>query len=183
MKPMLQMSTAAQWLPGARLVGDGAISAMRVHTDTRSVEPGDPFLALKGEKFDANTMLHEACKQGAAGLICHAGLAAESYPAGVPRIEVADISGTSICPLARVMRRELRARGVEHLKVVYSKEIPLEVEAAGNPCLDSCDYDCPKRDSSWSSPRPAPGSISYVTAVFGFIIAAEVVKDLLAQPE
>ena len=99
------------------------------------------------------------------------------------RIEVADISGTSICPLARVMRRELRARGVEHLKVVYSKEIPLEVEAAGNPCLDSCDYDCPKRDSSWSSPRPAPGSISYVTAVFGFIIAAEVVKDLLAQPE
>ena len=99
------------------------------------------------------------------------------------RIEVADISGTSICPLARVMRRELRARGVEHLKVVYSKEIPLEVEAAGNPCLDGCGYDCPKRDSSWSSPRPAPGSISYVTAVFGFIIAAEVVKDLLAQPE
>jgi UDP-N-acetylmuramoyl-tripeptide--D-alanyl-D-alanine ligase len=90
MKPMLQMSTAVQWLPGARLVGDGAISVMRVHTDTRSVEPGDLFLALKGEKFDANTMLHEASKQGAAGLICHAGLAAASYPAGVPRIEVAD---------------------------------------------------------------------------------------------
>jgi UDP-N-acetylmuramoyl-tripeptide--D-alanyl-D-alanine ligase len=90
MKPMMQMKVAAQWLPGANLVGDGEVGVTRVHTDTRSVEPDDLFLALKGEKFDANTMLHEACKQGAAGLICHAGLAADSYPAGIPRIEVAD---------------------------------------------------------------------------------------------
>ena len=90
MKPMMQMKTAAKWLTGARLVGDGEVSVLRVHTDTRSVEPGDLFLALKGEKFDANTLLHEAAKQGAVVLICHAGLAAESYPAGIPRIEVAD---------------------------------------------------------------------------------------------
>ncbi len=90
MTPMMQMKAAAQWLTGANLVGDGEVNVRRVHTDTRSVEPGDLFLALKGEKFDANSMLHEACAQGAAGLICHAGLAAESYPAGIPRIEVAD---------------------------------------------------------------------------------------------
>ena len=54
MKPMMQMKTAAKWLTGARLVGDGEVSVLRVHTDTRSVEPGDLFLALKGEKFDAN---------------------------------------------------------------------------------------------------------------------------------
>ena len=90
MKPMMQMQTAAQWLPGARLMGDGETCVLRVHTDTRSVEPGDLFLALKGEKFDANIMLHEASKKGAAGLICHAGLSVESYPAGIPRIEVAD---------------------------------------------------------------------------------------------
>ena len=90
MTPMMQMKAAVQWLPVASLVGDGEVNVRRVHTDTRSVEPGDLFLALKGEKFDANSMLHEARKQGAAGLICHAGLAAESYPAGIPRIEVAD---------------------------------------------------------------------------------------------
>jgi UDP-N-acetylmuramoyl-tripeptide--D-alanyl-D-alanine ligase len=90
MTPMMQLQDALPWLPGARLVGDGAASVLRVHTDTRSVEPGDVFLALKGEKFDANTLLHQACAQGAAALICHAGLAAERYPAGIPRIEVAD---------------------------------------------------------------------------------------------
>ena len=90
MKPMMQLKDALQWLPGARLVGDGETRVLRVHTDTRSVEQGDLFLALKGEKFDANSMLHAARKQGAAGLICNAGLGAESYPAGIPRIEVAD---------------------------------------------------------------------------------------------
>ncbi len=90
MKPMMPLHTALQWLPGATLVGDGATAVLRVHTDTRSVEQGDLFLALKGETFDANSLLHQACAQGAAALICHAGLPAESYPVGIPRIEVAD---------------------------------------------------------------------------------------------
>ena len=79
-----------QWLSGATLVGDGGAAVLRVHTDTRSVERGDLFLALKGEKFDANHMLHQACAQGASALVCHAGLPADSYPAGIPRIEVAN---------------------------------------------------------------------------------------------
>lgn len=90
MKTMMSLNTAAAWLDGARLVGDGDTHVLRVHTDTRSVEPGDLFLALQGEKFDANQLLHEACARGAVALICHAGLAAERYPAGIPRIELAD---------------------------------------------------------------------------------------------
>jgi UDP-N-acetylmuramoyl-tripeptide--D-alanyl-D-alanine ligase len=88
MKPMMQLQTALPWLSGATLVGEGSVNVLRVHTDTRSVENGDLFLALKGEKFDANSMLHQAAAQGAAALICHAGLPADSYPAGIPRIEV-----------------------------------------------------------------------------------------------
>ena len=90
MTAMMQLQTAVPWLQGARLVGDGATAVMRVHTDTRSIEPGDLFIALQGKKFDANSMLHEACARGAVALICHAGLDADSYPEGVPRIEVAD---------------------------------------------------------------------------------------------
>jgi UDP-N-acetylmuramoyl-tripeptide--D-alanyl-D-alanine ligase len=90
MNAMMQLQTALPWLHGATLVGDGSVDVVRVHTDTRTIEPGDLFLALQGEKFDANTMLHEACKAGASALICHAGLDPAHYPAGVPRIEVAD---------------------------------------------------------------------------------------------
>ena len=81
-------------------------------------------------------------------------------------LEVADIYKTSVCPLAKVMRRELKKRGVEKLKVVYSKEEPLTpfggVEAKENE----------KR-------RATPGSVSFVPSVAGLIIASEVVKDLI----
>ena len=90
MTAMMHLQSALPWLSAATLVGDARTEVLRVHTDTRTVEPGDLFLALKGEKFDANAMLHQACKQGASALICHAGLPTESYPAGIPRIEVPD---------------------------------------------------------------------------------------------
>ena len=105
MKPMMTLQTAVQWLPGATLVGEGATSVQRVHTDTRSVEPGDLFLALKGEKFDANSMLHQAAAQGATALICHAGMPADSYPAGIPRIEVPD-THTALSQLAAGWRAQ-----------------------------------------------------------------------------
>ena len=76
------------------------------------------------------------------------------------RFEVADISKTSVCPLAKVMRRELRNRGINHLKVVYSKEEPV-------------------RRSTPSERKPVPGSVAFVPSVAGLIIAAEVVKDLI----
>lgn len=79
---------------------------------------------------------------------------------------VADIAATAVCPLARVMRVELRKRGIRHLKVVYSEEIPKKPRMEGDP----------------TKKRATPGSISFVPSVVGLIIAGEVVKDL-TRPE
>jgi len=73
-------------IPAARLVGDGATPLARVHTDTRTLQPGDLFVALKGERFDANAFLADARAGGAAAAIAHGGLEA----AGLPGIEVPD---------------------------------------------------------------------------------------------
>ncbi|HSV51054.1 MAG TPA: UDP-N-acetylmuramoyl-tripeptide--D-alanyl-D-alanine ligase [Burkholderiaceae bacterium] len=83
---MMTLAEALRWLPGGRLVGDGAQAVRRVHTDTRSVQAGDLFVALQGERFDANDFLAEAKAKGAVGALAHHGLAA----AGLPGIEVAD---------------------------------------------------------------------------------------------
>lgn len=94
--------------------------------------------------------------------------------------EVADIYKTSVCPLARVMRRELKKRGVKHLKVVYSKEpamTPIDDEEI------SCRSNCvcpPGTERKCTERRQVPGSTAFVPSVAGLIIAAEVVKDLTA---
>ena len=80
--------------------------------------------------------------------------------------EVADIYKTSVCPLAKVMRYELRRRGIKHLKVVYSKEIPV----TPNGTSDCEEEDCKK--------RMIPGSVAFVPSVVGLIIAGEVIKDI-----
>ena len=79
------------------------------------------------------------------------------------RFEVADIYSTSVCPLARVMRRELKARGIASLKVVYSAEQPIATASSEAPS--------PGR-------RAVPGSLPFVPSVAGMIIAGEVAKDL-----
>ena len=92
------------------------------------------------------------------------------------RFEVADIYETSVCPLARVMRRELKERGVQSLKVVYSKEKPLKLRQSG--CGDNCI--CPPGSArNCDVRRSVPGSISFVPSVVGLIIAGEVIKDLV----
>jgi UDP-N-acetylmuramoyl-tripeptide--D-alanyl-D-alanine ligase len=101
---MMQLSQVAQWLPGARWVGDD-VALARVHTDTRSLEAGDLFVALRGERFDANDFLQQAHTQGAAALLCHAGLAPAQYPAGLPRIEVPDTL-QALGQLARMWRSQ-----------------------------------------------------------------------------
>jgi hypothetical protein len=73
MNPMMIVAQAVQWLPGAVLRGDGSAAVNRVHTDTRSIEPGDLFVALKGERYDANDFLQEAQQRGAIAAICHSG--------------------------------------------------------------------------------------------------------------
>ena len=96
---------------------------------------------------------------------------------------VADIYKTAVCPLAKVMRRELKKRGIKKLKVVYSEEQamkPLEVEDM------SCRSNCicpPGTQRTCTARRQIPGSNAFVPAVAGLIIAGEVVKDLTADTE
>lgn len=83
---MFTLAQAQQWIPGARLVGDGATAIARVHTDTRTLADGDLFVALKGERFDANEFLADAKARGAVAAIAHGGLEA----AGLAGLEVPD---------------------------------------------------------------------------------------------
>lgn len=97
-------------------------------------------------------------------IICSMGAGNKLDPTA---FEVADIYKTSVCPLARVMRYELKKRGVKKLKVVYSKEIPVtpfENEEAED-----------------SSRRSTPGSVAFVPSVAGLVIASEVIKDLVGK--
>ena len=83
---MKRLEQIAAWLPSSRLVGDGGVAPLRIHTDTRSLRPGDLFVALKGEHFDAHDFLPKARAEGAVAAIAQHGLG----QAGLPGIEVAD---------------------------------------------------------------------------------------------
>lgn len=91
---------------------------------------------------------------------------------------VTDIYKTSVCPLAKVMRRELKKRGIDHLKVVYSKEKPMTtLDETENSCRDNCI--CPPGSArTCTKRRQIPGSTAFVPSVVGLIIAGEVIKDL-----
>ena len=105
-------------------------------------------------------------------------LAVQAQAAGVPMIssmgagnkldpsafEVSDLYKTSVCPLARVMRRELKARGIRKMKVVYSKEEPRKV------------------DGPTENGRHIPGSIAFVPSAAGLVLAGEVIRELAAGP-
>lgn len=84
------------------------------------------------------------------------------------KFEVTDIYKTSVCPLAKVMRKELKTRGVNKLKVVYSKEEPIKPDIA-------------KLMGEEETKKRIPGSISYVPSASGLIIAGEVIKDIIAS--
>jgi UDP-N-acetylmuramoyl-tripeptide--D-alanyl-D-alanine ligase len=83
---MMRLQQALGWLPAAHLVGDGGVQALRVNTDTRSLQAGDLFVALKGERFDAHDFLAQAKAQGAIAAVAHHGL----VQAGLPGLEVPD---------------------------------------------------------------------------------------------
>ncbi|MCH5156825.1 MAG: tRNA threonylcarbamoyladenosine dehydratase [Clostridiales bacterium] len=93
--------------------------------------------------------------------------------------EVADIYETSVCPLAKVMRKELSRRGVKSLKVVYSKEKPLTpIDDIEISCKEHCI--CPPgTERKCTARRQVPGSNAFVPSVVGLIIAGEVIKDLI----
>jgi len=86
--------------------------------------------------------------------------------------QVADIRDTSVCPLAKVMRRELKKRGIEHMKVVYSREVPLTP-------LDNAE----DGEKAEGNRRRTPGSVSFVPSVVGLMMAGEMIKDLCGLPK
>ena len=97
------------------------------------------------------------------------------------QFKVADIYKTKVCPLAKVMRRELKKRGVKKLKVVYSEEIPTRpIEDMAISCRNNCI--CPPgAEHKCTERRDIPGSVAFVPSVAGLIIAGEVAKDLLRR--
>ena len=104
----------------------------------------------------SNLLLIEEAKKAGTEVISCMGTGNKFDPT---RFEVADISKTSVCPLAKVMRKELKDRGIKGVKVVYSKEIPMK-----------------PADSDETARRQTPGSLSFVPPVAGMILAGEVIK-------
>lgn len=84
--------------------------------------------------------------------------------------EITDISKTSVCPLCKVMRKELRARGIYHLKVVYSREKSIDVSQGTT-------------DEEKGSRRSLPGSVSFVPPIAGLLLAGEVIRELMEEVE
>ncbi len=104
-------------------------------------------------------LLIEECKKARTPIISCMGTGNKFDPT---RFEVADISETSVCPLAKVMRKELKERGIRGVKVVYSKEKPRKPAA-----------------SSETGKRQIPGSLSFVPPVAGMILAGEVIRHIV----
>lgn len=101
------------------------------------------------------------------------------------KFEVTDIYKTSVCPLAKVMRKELRDRGIKKLKVVYSKEEPIKIKDRDNFEKDRELYKNEMESEEYAEKKNyisnshVPGSISFVPSVAGLIIAGEVIKDII----
>lgn len=97
------------------------------------------------------------------------------------QFKVADIYKTKVCPLAKVMRRELKKRGIRKLKVVYSEEIPTRpIKDMAISCRNNCI--CPPgAEHKCTERRDIPGSVAFVPSVAGLIIAGEVAKDLIRR--
>ena len=123
-------------------------------------------------------MLVEQANKAKVPIISSMGAGNKMNPAA---FQVADIYKTSVCPLAKVMRRELKKRGVKALKVVYSKEKPMTpLEDMAISCRANCI--CPPGTArKCTQRRQIPGSNAFVPSVVGLIIAGEVIKDLTGR--
>ena len=153
--------------------------AKEINHEAVIIERNEFFLPETAENFDFSS--YDYVVDAIDTVSGKLGLAEICYETGVPIIssmgagnklhpelfEVADIYKTSVCPLAKVMRKELKARGVKKLKVVYSKEEP--ITPYFQPETEAC------------SKRQTPASCAFVPGVVGLIIAAEVIKDLLGK--
>lgn len=97
------------------------------------------------------------------------------------KFEITDIYKTSVCPLAKVMRKELRKRNIDSLKVIYSKEEPIKINQESN---SSCKTNCicpPGTKRKCAIRNQVPGSISFVPSVAGLMIAGEIVREIIKK--
>ena len=113
-------------------------------------------------------MLIEEAKRCGTPIICSLGAGNHLDPLS---FKVSDISKTSMCPLAKVMRHELKKRNIKDVKVVYSTEEPIRTQNGAQNRARICSGEV-------STKRSIPGSIAYVPSVVGLIICSEVIKDL-----
>lgn len=119
----------------------------------------------------AKIQLIMQAKEAGVPIICSMGAGNKLNPAA---FEVADISQTSVCPLARVIRQECKKRGIKDVKVVYSKEKPVTKSLSDSRNPDNSEIEVKGNGF-------APGSCAFVPSVAGLIIASEVIKDLTAR--
>ncbi len=145
---------------------DCEVDARAVRFDKTTAQTFDfssfDYVADAIDTVTSKLLLIELCKQADKPVISCMGTGNKLRP---DLLRVADISKTDVCPLAKVMRRELKKKGIVNgVKAVFSPELPIE-----------------PRQLEITSKRQTPGSVSYVPSVAGLLIAAEVVKDLIAD--
>ena len=118
----------------------------------------------------AKLLIIERCKEANIPVISCMGAGNKLDPTA---FRVTDISKTKVCPLTRVMRRELKKRGIDHVKVVYSEEEAMTPAAAEEP------EETENTEAKTRRRRATPGSVAFVPSVTGLIAAGEVIKDLI----
>ena len=129
------------------------------------------------DTVSAKIALVEYCNEKGIKIICSMGTGNKFDPT---QFKVADIYDTKVCPLAKVMRHELRKREIKSLKVVYSEEMPTKPKQDDVvTCKTACV--CTGGTKKCAIKRQIPGSISFVPPVAGMIIGGEVIKDLLKE--
>ncbi len=129
------------------------------------------------DTVSAKIALVEYCNEKGIKIICSMGTGNKFDPT---QFKVADIYDTKVCPLAKVMRHELRKREIKSLKVVYSEEMPTKPKQDDVvTCKTGCV--CTGGTKKCAIKRQIPGSISFVPPVAGMIIGGEVIKDLLKE--
>ena len=128
------------------------------------------------DTISSKLSLIRSCKQRGVPVISSMGAGNKLNPVG---FEIADISKTSVCPMAKVMRKELKKSGItKGVKVVYSKEQPIKPSNQSASCTTGCI--CPPTASrTCTVKRQIPGSISYIPSIVGLMLAGAVINDLL----
>lgn len=142
------------------------VKAYKLFIDNASVDNVDfsmyDYVIDAVDTVTAKLLIIERCKMQKIPIISSMGTGNKLHP---ELFEVADISKTSVCPLAKVMRKELKDRGIKDVKVLYSKEQPIK----------------PKESDEVSGKRQTPGSIAFSPSVAGLIIAGEAVRDMISE--